>query len=289
MRGRPKSLKPLLTGPIERVLRQVAAEDPAAAGLLALWWADQYHALVDVLDATDANNSATPKELADALERAPTLDLPDGVDDRWRVFLPIIRGEAQDMIDAAIRPTLAARRRQQAKRARDLADDAHALADGLDEHADELEADADEAEEAEACHACHGDKRDKRDSCDKRDTRSASRFPLSKSPSPCKTRTSKKQAINARARASARDAPSSSSAWMGPYNLDGRDPVDLALEFTGEPRDDARARACWGAHLRRLGARTFCEALHVFAIDAQTGRLKNRAAALNQYLGGLTP
>ena len=34
MRGRPKSLKPLATGPVERVLRQVAAEDPAAAGLL---------------------------------------------------------------------------------------------------------------------------------------------------------------------------------------------------------------------------------------------------------------
>ena len=91
MRGRPKSLKPLLTGPIERVLRQVAAEDPAAAGLLALWWADQYHALVDVLDATDADNDATPEALADALEAAETLDPPASLDERWRVFLPLLR------------------------------------------------------------------------------------------------------------------------------------------------------------------------------------------------------
>ena len=73
----------------------------------------------------------------------------------------------------------------------------------------------------------------------------------------------------------------------GPDNLDGRDPVDLALEFTGERRDDARARACWGAHLRRLGALRFCEALHVFTVDAQTGRIKNRAAALNTHLAAL--
>ena len=288
MRGRPKSLKPLLTGPIERVLRQVAAEDPAAAGLLALWWADQYHALVDVLDATDADNDATPEALADALEAAETLDPPAGLDERWRVFLPLLRGEAQDMIDAAIRPTLAARRRQQAKRARELAEDADALAAGLHDHADDLEDAAADAEAEEACHACHGDKRDKRDkrdSGDKRDARSSSPpNPSSKTP-----KTSKKQAINTRPRASARGAPASPSAWINPYNLDGRDPVDLALEFTGEQRDDARARACWGAHLRRLGARAFCEALHVFEIDAQTGRLDNRAAALNTYLGRFDP
>ena len=283
MRGRPKSLKPLLTGPIERVLRQVAAEDPAAAGLLALWWADQYHALVDVLDATDADNDATPEALADALEAAETLDPPAGMDERWRVFLPLLRGEAQDMIDAAIRPTLAARRRQQAKRARELAEDADALAAGLHDHADDLEDAAADAEAEEACHACHGDKhdkRDKRDSGDKRDARSSSPpNPSSKTP-----KTSKKQAINVRAH-----ARTTASAWINPYNLDGRDPVDLALEFTGERRDDARARACWGAHLRRLGSRAFCEALHVFEIDSQTGRLDNRAAALNNYLGRLDP
>ena len=284
MRGRPKSLKPLLTGPIERVLRQVAAEDPAAAGLLALWWADQYHALVDVLDATDADNNATPEALADALEAAETLGPPAGLDERWRVFLPLLRGEAQDMIDAAIRPTLAARRRQQAKRARELAEDADALAAGLHDHADDLEDAAADAEAEEACHACHRDKRDKRDkrdSGDKRDARSSSPpNPSSKTP-----KTSKKQAINVRAHA--RDAPASSSAWMNPYNLDGRDPVDLALEFTGERRDDARARACWGAHLRRLGPRAFCAALHTFEVDAQTNRLENPAAALNTYLGRL--
>lgn len=285
MRGRPKSLKPLVTGPIERVLRQVAAEDPAAAGLLALWWADQYHALVDVLDATDADNDATPEALADALEAAETLDPPASLDERWRVFLPLLRGEAQDMIDAAIRPTLAARRRQQAKRARELAEDADALAAGLHNHADDLEAEADDAEAAEACHACHRDKRDKRDRGDRRDARPSSPpNPSSKIP-----KTSKKQAINERARASARDAPASSSAWINPYNLDGRDPVDLALKFTGERRDDARARACWGKHLRDLGPRRFCEALHTFEIDAQTGRLENRAAALNTYLGRLDP
>lgn len=280
MRGRPKSLKPLLTSPIERVLRQVAAEDPAAAGLLALWWADQYHALVDVLDTTDADNDATPEALADALEAAETLDPPASLDERWRVFLPLLRGEAQDMIDAAIRPTLAARRRQQAKRARELAEDADALAAGLHDHADDLEDAAADAEAEEACHACHRDKRDNGDRRDKRDARSSSPpNPSSKTP-----KTSKKQAINVRAH-----ARTTASAWINPYNLDGRDPVDLALEFTGERRDDDRARACWGAHLRRLGARAFCEALHVFAIDAQTGRLDNRAAALNTHLGKLDP
>ena len=277
MRGRPKSLKPLLTGPIERVLRQVAAEDPAAAGLLALWWADQYHALVDVLDATDADNDATPEALADALEAAETLDPPASLDERWRVFLPLLRGEAQDMIDAAIRPTLAARRRQQAKRARELAEDADALAAGLHDHADDLEDAAADAEAEEACHACHRDSGDRRD---KRDARPSSPpNPSSKTP-----KASKKQAINVRAHAREK-----ASAWINPYNLDGRDPVDLALEFTGERRDDTRARACWGAHLRRLGARAFCEALHVFEIDSQTGRLENRAAALNTYLGRLEP
>lgn len=280
MRGRPKSLKPLLTGPIERVLRQVAAEDPAAAGLLALWWADQYHALVDVLDETDADNDATPEALADALEAAETLDPPASLDERWHVFLPLFRGEAQDMIDAAIRPTLAARRRQQAKRARELAEDADALAAGLHDHADDLEDAAADAEAEEACHACHRDKRDSGDSGDKRDARPSS----PPNPSSNLPKTSKKQAINVRA-----CAREKASAWMNPYNLDGRDPVDLALEFTGERRDDARARACWGAHLRRLGAWAFCERLHTFEVDSQTGRLENRAAALNTYLGRLAP
>jgi hypothetical protein len=279
MRGSAKRLQPILSESIQALIDEC---DDTTVGALTRWYAKAYGAMTDAREAADGPD-ATYTDLAAAVRYAELPPLPPALEgEKGRLAVAVARSSAVAMILGDTRKTLAGRALKREHRLREAARTAEAVAAASAESAVELHALADE-EEADACPPCPTDKKDKADKKDKRD-----RFPLSKSPSFESPKTSK---INqsTRARAKARGAPASSSAWMNPYNLDGRDPVDLALEFTGERSDDARARACWGAHLRRLGPRAFCEALHVFTIDAQTGRLKNRAAALNQYLGGLTP
>lgn len=278
MRGRAKRLRPIITDAIQALLEHV---DDATAGALVRWYGRQYESMTDALEAADRDD-ATFEELRDAVRDAERPDAPAGIpDDLLGPALGVLRATASALILGDTRRSMAARAATRAMRLRRAAEAAETAATLHEEAAETVRAVADEIE-ADESGACYDNKHNK----DNKRNRPAPLSP-SKPLSPKNPKTSKNQST--RAREPARDAPSSSSAWMGPYNLDGHDPVDLALEFTGEPRDDTRARACWGAHLRRLGARTFCEALHVFTIDAQTGRLKNRAAALNQYLGGLTP
>jgi hypothetical protein len=159
----------------------------------------------------------------------------------------------------------------------------------LNEEAEEtVRAVAEEIEEEErgACYDNSDNKHNKRN-------RQESSSPPRPHPSFQKPKTSMNQSTRARESAQARPrARPSPSAWMNPYNLEGRDPVDLALEAIGRTRfrskaDEARERACWGAHLKRLGPRRFCEALHVFEVDGQYTAFKNRAAALNAHLAAV--
>lgn len=119
MRGRSKSLKPLLTPILVRAMRQ---RDPATAGLLCLWYVDQYNIMVDVMDSTDSDNAATPRQIAAALDAAPWPDTPPpGVAED---VLVLIRGEAQDLVEAAIETTLARRESKRRQRAAQAAADA---------------------------------------------------------------------------------------------------------------------------------------------------------------------
>lgn len=275
MRGFSKRLKPMMTPTFVRAMKNC---DPATGYALFMWYQEVYTRMTGALDGMD-NPDASADELADALEGVETPPPPDGVD---KGVADIVRGEAQDLIEGAIVTTMATRARQRASRARKAAAAAMHAAEAAEESAGLAE------DLAGDCHACHGDMRDKRDTRDSGDARSS---PLEPPPS-FEPRTSKKQSINARERASARGARASTSAWTNEYNLDGRDPVDLALEEIGRThfkskRDEARERACWGAHLRRLGPRRFCEALHVFRIDGQFTGFKNRAAALNAHLSAV--
>lgn len=278
MRGRAKRLRPILTDAIQALLDNV---DDATAGALIRWYGRQYDAMTDALEAADRDD-ATFDELRDAVRGAERPEEPAGIPaDLLGPALGVLRATASALILGDTRRSMAARAATRAMRLRKAAEAAETAATLHEEAAETVRAVADEIEADEgACYDNKANKHNKRD-------RPAASSPPRPHPSSCIPKTSKNQST--RARAPARDAPASSSAWMNPYNLDGRDPVDLALEFTGERRDDARARACWGAHLRRLGARAFCEALHVFEIDSQTGRLDNRAAALNTYLGRLDP
>lgn len=284
MRGRAKRLRPILTDSVGALLAEL---DDAAAGALMRWYLAAYDAATDALEAADGED-AEFGAVSEAVRGAELPPAPPALDtDAGRLAVGVVRATALALILGDFRKSLAGRALKRAARLRAMAQDADGIqaaaseqADGLRALAAEEERAAEDDEGAAACPRCPTDNADNADSTDERGRSS----PPSQPPS-SKPKTSKKEAINARARASA--TARSSSAWIGPHNLDGSDPVDLALDITGEPREDARARACWGYHLRRLGARRFCEALHAFDIDSQTGRLHNRAAALNVYLGGL--
>lgn len=287
MRGRAKRLRPILTDSVGALLAEL---EDAAAGALMRWYLAAYDAATDALEAADGED-AEFGAVSEAVRGAELPPPPPALDtDAGRLAVGVVRATALALILGDYRKSLAGRALKRAARLRALANDSDGIQSAASEQADGLRALAAEVEREEeeesaggdACPRCPTDKADSADSADDRGRR-----PPPSQPPSSKTRTSKKEAINARARASA--TARLSSAWIGPYNLDGRDPVDLALDFTGEPREDNRARACWGYHLRRLGPRRFCEALHTFAVDAQTGRLDNRAAALNVYLGGLQP
>lgn len=285
MRGRAKRLRPILTDSVGALLAEL---DDAAAGALMRWYLAAYDAATDALEAADGED-AEFGAVAEAVRGAELPPAPSALDsDAGRLAVGVVRATALALILGDYRKSLAGRALKRAARLRAMAQDADGIqaaaseqADGLRALAGEIEREEDADEGAGACPRCPSDNADNADNADARGRR-----PPPSQPPSSKTKTSKNEAINARARASATARPS--SAWIVPYNLDGRDPVDLALDFTGEPREDDRARACWGYHLRRLGPRRFCEALHAFGIDSQTGRLYNRAAALNVYLGGLS-
>lgn len=279
MRGRAKRLRPILTDAVQALLDHV---DDATAGALIRWYGRQYDAMTDALEAADRDD-ATFEELRDAVRAAAQPDEPAGIPaDLLGPALGVLRATASALILGDTRRSMAARAATRAMRLRRAAEAAETAATLHEEAAGTVRAVADEieADESAACYDNKSNRHNKRN-------RPAASSPPRPHPSSFDPKTSKNQST--RARAKTRGAPASSSAWINPYNLDGVDPVDLALEFTGERRDDARARACWGKHLRNLGPRRFCEALHTFEVDAQTGRLENRAAALNTYLGRLDP
>ncbi len=278
MRGFSKRLKPMMTPTFVRAMKNC---DPATGYALFMWYQEVYTRMTGALDGMD-NPDASADELADALEDVETPPPPDGVD---KGVADIVRGEAQDLIEGAIMTTMANRAKTRAARARKAASAAMHAAEAAEESAGlakDLAAD---------CYPCYGNSGNNGNTGNNGNGGDARSSPL-KPPSSFDPRTSKKQSINARERASARGAPTSTSAWTNEYNLDGRDPVDLALEEIGRThfknkRDEERERACWGAHLRRLGPRRFCEALHVFRIDGQFTGFKNRAAALNAHLSAV--
>lgn len=277
MRGFSKRLKPMMTPTFVRAMKNC---DPATGYALFMWYQEVYTRMTGALDGMD-NPDASADELADALEGVETPPPPDGVD---KGVADIVRGEAQDLIEGAIVTTMANRAKTRAARARKAASAAMHAAEAAEESAGlakDLAAD---------CYPCYGNSGNNGNTGNNGNSGDARSSPLEPPPS-FEPRTSKKQSINARERASARGAraSTSASAWINEYNLEGRDPVDLALEEIGRTRfrckaDEERERACWGAHLRRLGPRRFCEALHVFQVDGQFTGFKNRAAALNAHL-----
>lgn len=113
MRGNAKSLKPMLTPAVERVLRDVTTLE---AGLLVLWYCDQYHAFLAALERIMARGSKTlPDEVADLLDQAPRPPDPPGVSVRALAHLVTLRGEAQDMVESNIDGKLAERERKRRK------------------------------------------------------------------------------------------------------------------------------------------------------------------------------
>ena len=277
MRGRAKRLRPILTDAIQALLDNV---DDATAGALIRWYGRQYDAMTDALEAADRDD-ATFEELRDAVRDAAQPDAPEGIPaDLLGPALGVLRATASALILGDTRRSMAARAATRAMRLRRAAEAAETAATLHEEAAETVRAVADEIEADEGA-ACYDNSRNKHN----KRNRPAASSPPRPHPTSFTTRTSKNQTT--RARAKTRDAPASSSAWMVPWNESGHDPVDLALAVTRE-RDTPRARACWGAHLRRLGARRFCEAVHVFQVDAQTGRVDNLAAALNAKLTAMT-
>jgi len=276
MRGRAKRLRPILTDAIQALLDHV---DDATAGALIRWYGRQYDAMTDALEAADRDD-ATFEELRDAVRDAAQPDEPAGIPaDLLGPALGVLRATASALILGDTRRSMAARAATRAMRLRRAAEAAETAATLHEEAAETVRAVADEieADEGAACYDNKTNKHNKRN-------RPAASSPPRPHPSSFTTKSSKNQSTRARAK---RDAPASSSAWLVPWNESGRDPVDLALAVTHE-RDTPRARACWGAHLKRLGARRFCEAVHTFDVDAQTGRVENLAAALNAKLTAMT-
>ena len=278
MRGRAKRLRPILTDAVQALLDNV---DDATAGALVRWYGVAYDAMTDALeraDREDATFEALQAAVDEAEEPPPPATVPDGL---LGPALGVLRATARALILGDARRSIAARAATRAMRLRKAAESIEGGARAAEEGAEVMRAVADEIEADEGA-ACYDNSDNKHNKGNERN--SAGTSPPRPHPSSFTPKTPKNQST--RARAPARDPPASTSAWINPYNLDGRDPVDLALALTRE-RDTPRARACWGAHLRRLGAARFCEALHVFAIDAQTGRVRNLAAALNARLSAL--
>lgn len=285
MRGFSKRLKPMMTPTFVRAMKHC---DPATGYALFMWYQEVYTRMTGALDGMDTPD-ASADELADALEGVETPPPPDGVD---KGVADIVRGEAQDLIEGAIVTTMANRAKTRAARARKAASAAMHAAEAAEESASLAK---DLAADCYPCYGNSGNSGNNGNTGNNGNSGDARSSPLEPPPS-FEPRTSKKQSINARERASARGArastSASASAWINEYNLEGRDPVDLALEEIGRTRfrckaDEERERACWGAHLRRLGPRRFCEALHVFRVDGQFTGFKNRAAALNAHLSAV--
>lgn len=278
MRGRAKRLRPILTDAVQALLDNV---DDATAGALVRWYGVAYDAMTDALeraDREDATFEALQAAVDEAEEPPPPATIPDGL---LGPALGVLRATARALILGDARRSIAARAATRAMRLRRAADQAEAGARAAEESADTMRAVADEIE-ADEGGACYDNKANKDNRGNTRNSAGAS--PPRPHPSSFSPKTSKNQST--RARAPTRDPPASASAWINPHNLDGHDPVDLALALTRE-RDTPRARACWGAHLKRLGATRFCEALHTFGVDAQTGRVHNLAAALNARLSAM--
>ena len=110
MRGNAKNLKPLLTPTVERMLRAV---EPADAGLLVLWYCDQYRDFLDVLESV-YERAKSPRAISEALDGAPEPPHPQ-VSGSAQMYFPILRGEAQDMVESNITGKLADRERKRKK------------------------------------------------------------------------------------------------------------------------------------------------------------------------------
>lgn len=289
MRGFAKRLKPLVTPTLVRAMEGIG---PVRGYALFMWYHGAYTRMTTAVERLD-DEGATMNEIADALDALDLDPAPDGVD---ATLADIIRGEAQDLVEAAVVKTMAAREKKRAQRIR-KALDIEAQARDL---ADDLSDDRPDDEDCPGCPDCPGDNGGQRGQAGQ---------PTDPSPGPpslSSSMTSMRQSINARERArkqasrpsglTGRDSttPASTSRkcevppqndWVHFRNPDGRDPVDLAIEVSrGDPADED-ARRCWGAYLRDIGVDEFLDVLHVYEADSgDCSRLRNPAAVLNDAM-----
>ncbi len=302
MRGFAKRLKPLFTPTLHRAMEGVGPERGYA---LCMWYHAAYTRMTTEVERLD-DEGASVDEIADALDALELDPPPDGLD---ATLADIIRGEAQDLVEAAVVKTMAAREKKRAQRIRKARDIERQAAD----LADDLSDDRPEDEDFPGCPDCPGDNGDNGGQRGQRGQRGQPPDPSPGPPSLSPSMTSMRQSVNARERA--RDMASNSSSltspascdagagegaaqtshkcevapqrerWLHFRNPDARDPVDLAIEVSrGDPADED-ARRCWGAYLRDIGVDEFLDVLHVFVADSgDCSRLRNPAAALNDSM-----
>ena len=296
MRGFAKRLKPLFTPTLHRAMEGVGPERGYA---LCMWYHAAYTRMTTEVERLD-DEGATADEIADALDALDLDPPPEGLD---ATLTDIIRGEAQDLVEAAVVKTFAARDKKRAQRIRKARDIERQAAD----LADDLSDDRPEDEDCPGCPDCPGDNGDNGGQPGQRGQPGTA--PPSPAPSSLSPMIPMRQSVIARAPAREGASKSSGFADMGPYgtgegpagtsqkrevsprrewrhyrNPDGLDPVDIAIDAAcGDPNDEDERR-CFGANLKALGVAEFLECVHEFEIDAQTGTLRNGCAALNDRM-----
>ncbi|MBR1835778.1 MAG: hypothetical protein IJ783_00675 [Kiritimatiellae bacterium] len=305
MRGFAKRLKPLVTPTLYRAMEGLG---PEAGYALFMWYHDAYTRMTTEVERLD-DQAATVDEIAEALDALELPPPPFGTD---ATLASIIRGEAQDLIEAAVVKTFSARDKKRAQRIRAAAqikDEAAALeADLRDDRPED-----DPGDSCPDCPACPGDNRDnggQRGQAGQRGTTGTTgdaRPPPS--PGPLSSFSDDiDETDNQRARTRARVEASKTSGssaltreggagpdgasrkrevphrdWRHYRNPEGRDPVDIVIEATGEDPADPDARRCWGAYLRDMGVEEFLECLHAVEVDSE-GNERNFAAVLNERM-----